>query len=431
MVSFAFGLIPLVALDGHRLPRPDLAHGCCSSRWWRRSSWCSRWAIAIGAAAINVFYRDVGNIARHALRFWFYLSPSLYSIDDVQKIAASNPLIELWYRLNPFTYILGGYRDVIYYGQAPDWTGLAAVTLGSRRPARARDPGVQARRAAVREGAVSAPAVAGNEIAIKAEDLGVKYNLRLGKKPTLRQTIVRRAKGRPEGDFWALRHASFQVRQGESLGVIGPNGAGKSTLLQVLAGIILPSEGMVEVDGHISSLLTLGVGFDAELSGTDNIRLAGAFMGLDHRVVEERLPGIVEYAELGDFIDVPIKTYSSGMRARLGFAIATAVEPDILLLDEVLSTGDASFREKSKQRVGELVRGGEGHRPRHPRHELGDRPLQPGDADREGRDRPRGRARRGGRASTRSGPPSGAPSSWPRACSRPRRCPRRRSAPRR
>jgi ABC-type polysaccharide/polyol phosphate transport system ATPase subunit len=194
------------------------------------------------------------------------------------------------------------------------------------------------------------------QVAILAEDLGVKYNLRLGKKPTLRQSIVRRAKRQGESDFWALRHANFQVRQGESLGVIGPNGAGKSTLLQVLAGIIMPSEGTVEVDGHISSLLTLGVGFDQELSGIDNIRLAGAFMGLDHKVVEEQLPGIVEYAELGPFIDVPIKTYSSGMRARLGFAIATAVEPDILLLDEVLATGDAAFREKSKQRVAELVR---------------------------------------------------------------------------
>ena len=157
-------------------------------------------------------------------------------------------------------------------------------------------------------------------------------------------------------DFWALRDASFTVLQGESLGVIGPNGAGKSTLLQVLAGILTPSEGAVEVDGHISSLLTLGVGFDEDLSGTNNIRLAGAFMGIDHDVIEERLPSIVEYAELGQFIDAPIKTYSSGMRARLGFSIATSVEPDILLLDEVLATGDAAFREKSKARVLELVR---------------------------------------------------------------------------
>ena len=195
-------------------------------------------------------------------------------------------------------------------------------------------------------------------VAINAEDLGVKYTLRLGKKrTTLRQSFMRRIRGGGAQDFWALRNVSFKVRRGESLGVIGPNGAGKSTLLQTLAGIITPSEGAVEVDGHISSLLTLGAGFDQELSGIENIRLAGAFMGLDHKLVEERLPHIVEYAELGQFIDAPIKTYSSGMRARLGFAIATSVEPDILLLDEVLSTGDAQFREKSKARVAELVGG--------------------------------------------------------------------------
>jgi ABC-type polysaccharide/polyol phosphate transport system ATPase subunit len=112
---------------------------------------------------------------------------------------------------------------------------------------------------------------------------------------------------------------------------------------------------VVEVDGHVSSLLSLGAGFDNDLSGRDNIRLAGAFMGLAHADLEERLPGMVEFADLGPFIDAPIKTYSSGMKARLGFAIATSVEPDILLLDEVLSTGDASFREKSKGRVLELV----------------------------------------------------------------------------
>ena len=193
-------------------------------------------------------------------------------------------------------------------------------------------------------------------VAITADRLGVKYNLRLTKKQTVKESVVRRVRREGgETDFWALRGVSFKVRHGESLGIIGPNGAGKRTLLQVLAGIITPSEGEVAVDGHISSLLTLGVGFDQDLSGMDNIRLAGAYMGMDHRVVEERLPGIVDYADLGPFIDAAIKTYSSGMKARLGFSIATSVEPDILLLDEVLSTGDAAFRSKSKQRVGELV----------------------------------------------------------------------------
>jgi ABC-type polysaccharide/polyol phosphate transport system ATPase subunit len=193
-------------------------------------------------------------------------------------------------------------------------------------------------------------------VAIRAQDLGVRYTLQLTKKPTMRASLAERLRRNRSKAFWALRDVSFSVRHGESLGVIGPNGAGKSTLLQVLAGIITPSEGEVSVDGHVSSLLTLGVGFDQDLSGTDNIRLAGAFMGLDHAVVEEKLPEIVAYADLGEFIDVPIRTYSSGMRARLGFSIATAVEPDILILDEVLSTGDAAFREKSKQRVAELVR---------------------------------------------------------------------------
>lgn len=192
--------------------------------------------------------------------------------------------------------------------------------------------------------------------AIRAEGLGVRYSLKLTRKRTIRDSIVRRVRREGDPDFWALRDVTFHLVHGESLGVIGPNGAGKSTLLQVLAGILMPSEGVVEVAGQISSLLTLGVGFDEDLSGIDNIRLAGAFMGFDHRVVEERLPSIVEYAELGQFIDAPIRTYSAGMRARLGFSIATSVEPDILLLDEVLSTGDAVFREKSKQRVLELVR---------------------------------------------------------------------------
>jgi len=205
-------------------------------------------------------------------------------------------------------------------------------------------------------GAKPQPMRRDGRVVIGASDLGVRYSLRLTKKSTVRDSIIRRVRRQGETAFWALRNVSFNVLQGESLGVIGPNGAGKSTLLQVLAGIITPSEGEVAVEGHVSSLLTLGAGFDQDLSGTDNIRLGGAFMGLDHQLVEDRLQSIVDYADLGQFIDAPIKTYSAGMRARLGFAIATSVEPDILLLDEVLATGDAQFREKSKQRVLDLVK---------------------------------------------------------------------------
>jgi ABC-2 type transport system ATP-binding protein len=194
-------------------------------------------------------------------------------------------------------------------------------------------------------------------VAIDVRKLGVRYSLRFTRKTTLRKSFTNLlTRNTGEQSFWALREVDFRLVNGESLAIIGPNGAGKSTLLQVLAGIITPSEGVVDVRGHISSLLTLGAGFDQELTGRENVRLAGAFMGIAHSEMGERTPAIIEFADLGAFIDAPLKTYSSGMRARLGFAIATSVDPDVLLLDEVLSTGDQVFREKSKARVLELVK---------------------------------------------------------------------------
>jgi ABC-type polysaccharide/polyol phosphate transport system ATPase subunit len=192
--------------------------------------------------------------------------------------------------------------------------------------------------------------------AIDVQDLGVRYSLRFTRKTTVRESFKNLLK-RPDGptSFWALRDVTFRVTHGESLAVIGPNGAGKSTLLQVLAGILSPNEGSVDVIGNISSLLTLGAGFDPELSGRENILLAGAFLGMSHKEMEERLPEIIEFTDIGQFMDAAIKTYSSGMRARLGFSIATAVDPDVLIIDEVLSTGDAVFRAKSQARIKELA----------------------------------------------------------------------------
>jgi ABC-type polysaccharide/polyol phosphate transport system ATPase subunit len=208
--------------------------------------------------------------------------------------------------------------------------------------------------------AVPEPMDRGAAVAIDVHGLGVQYSLRFTRKTTIQRTFINLFRREPADQFWALRDVDFRLLHGESLAVIGPNGAGKSTLLQVLAGIITPSAGVVEVDGRVSSLLTLGAGFDQELSGTDNIRLAGAFLGLEPALMRQITPGIIEFADIGPFIDAPIKTYSSGMRARLGFAIATAVDPDILLLDEVLATGDQSFRAKSKDRVLELVKSAKG-----------------------------------------------------------------------
>ena len=188
-------------------------------------------------------------------------------------------------------------------------------------------------------------------VAIQVDDLGVQYDLRFNRKTTIRQSFANIVSRRPPPRFWALRHVDLKLVRGESLAVIGPNGAGKSTLLQVLAGIMRPTEGAVHVEGHVSGLLGLGAAFDAELSGIENILLGGAYLGIEDSRIRALLPSIVAFADLGQFIDAPIKTYSSGMRARLGFALATSADPDILLLDEVLATGDAAFREKSKARV--------------------------------------------------------------------------------
>lgn len=152
-------------------------------------------------------------------------------------------------------------------------------------------------------------------------------------------------------EFWALKDISFTVEKGDRVGVLGFNGAGKSTLLKVISGVLKPTEGTVKVSGVIAPMLELGAGFDMNYSGKENIFLYGATMGYSRKFIEQKYDEIVEFSELKEFIDVPVKNYSSGMRARLGFAIATAVEPEILILDEVLSVGDAKFRKKSENKI--------------------------------------------------------------------------------
>ena len=147
-------------------------------------------------------------------------------------------------------------------------------------------------------------------------------------------------------EFWALRDISFEVRRGDRLGILGLNGAGKSTLLKIVSGVLKATEGNVSIRGKIAPLLELGAGFDRQYTGGENIYLYGAMLGHSKEFLMEKYKEIVEFSELGDFINVPVKNYSSGMRARLGFSVATVVEPDILILDEVLSVGDARFRDR-------------------------------------------------------------------------------------
>lgn len=159
-------------------------------------------------------------------------------------------------------------------------------------------------------------------------------------------------------EFWALKDVSFKVEKGDRVGVMGFNGAGKSTLLKTIAGVLKPTMGNVKVSGVIAPMLELGAGFDMNYSGAENIYLYGATMGFSRKFIEDKFDEIVEFAELGEFIDAPLKSYSSGMKSRLGFAIATAVKPDVLILDEVLSVGDAAFKDKSEQRILDMMADG-------------------------------------------------------------------------
>ena len=198
--------------------------------------------------------------------------------------------------------------------------------------------------------------MSGNEAAIAAEGLGKRYRLRGSASRSLKSAALDLVTGRSRGrrDFWALRGVNFVVRRGETLGIIGANGAGKSTLLALLAGTTAPTEGRVTTRGAISSLLELGAGFHPDLTGRENVFLAGAIMGLSRRQMRARLDAVVSFAGIEPFLDQPVRHYSSGMYVRLGFAVAVEVDPDILLIDEVLAVGDADFQRKCLARMKEF-----------------------------------------------------------------------------
>jgi ABC-type polysaccharide/polyol phosphate transport system ATPase subunit len=198
------------------------------------------------------------------------------------------------------------------------------------------------------------PAPAGR-VMIEARDLGVCYPLHRRDRRSLKEMLLRGQLWRAAPMLWALRGVSFTGQEGQTLGIIGPNGAGKSTLCLVLARILTPDEGTVTVRGKVSPLLTLGAGFNRDLSGRANIQLCGAFLGIPRETMDNKIDEIIEFSEIGDLIDEPVRHFSGGMRARLGFSVAAALDPEILILDEVLAVGDRSFRAKSQRRLEEMM----------------------------------------------------------------------------
>ena len=198
-----------------------------------------------------------------------------------------------------------------------------------------------------------------SDICIDVNDISVMFNLSKNREDGVKEYFINMIKGKVGyKEFWALRNISLQVKRGDSLALIGRNGSGKSTLLKTIAGIIKPTRGSIMVNGTIAPLIEISGGFDRSLSARENIFLSGTMHGHTKKYMKKRFDEIVEFAEIEKFIDVPLKNYSSGMISRLGFAVATCVNADIIIADEVLSVGDARFRLKCEQRISEMLKGG-------------------------------------------------------------------------
>lgn len=194
---------------------------------------------------------------------------------------------------------------------------------------------------------------------IEVSDVSMRFRMNTDRILSLKEFVTTALRGKLHyEEFTALDHVSFSVNKGETLGLIGRNGAGKSTMLKVISGILKPTQGHVTCHGNIVPMLELGSGFDMELTGRENIFLNGAILGYDEDFLKEKYDEIVEFSELGKFIHVPIRNYSSGMMARLAFSVASVVNPEILIVDEILAVGDAAFQEKSRARMMEMMGGG-------------------------------------------------------------------------
>lgn len=197
-------------------------------------------------------------------------------------------------------------------------------------------------------------------VMIEAVDVSMKFNLGIEKGFSIKQWFVDlgKHKKKRKNDFWALKEVNFKVNKGEVVGFIGSNGAGKSTLLKVVAGVMKPTTGDVNVYGNVCPMIELGAGFDSQLTARENIYLNGAVMGYSKELIDSKFDEIVEFSELKDFLDVPVQNFSSGMVARLAFSIATIVDPEILIVDEILSVGDIAFQAKSEAKMLEMIGGG-------------------------------------------------------------------------
>ena len=318
-------------------------------------------ALAAGTclAALNVFYRDVRYAVAFLIQFWLFVSPVAYSSTIIPD--AWRPL----YALNPIAGVIDGFRWALL-DDAPSPFPVSLHLRGERgNHADHRPLLLPARRGRVRRRRVSS-----GDVAIRVEGLSKRFRLgEGGPRGNLGETLSRafarslrrstaNAERRRAEYFWALSDVTFEVRQGEVLGIIGANGAGKSTLLKILSRITRPTAGRARVRGRVGALLEVGTGFHPELSGRDNVFLNGVVLGMNRHEIGRKFDDIVEFAGVERFLDTPVKRYSSGMAVRLGFAVAAHLEPDVLIVDEVLAVGDAEFQRKCLGKMDDVARAG-------------------------------------------------------------------------
>ena len=296
-------------------------------------------------SALAVYFRDLQYLYGILTMAWMYATPLFY------PLSALPPFMVPVIKLNPLYHYINCMRCLVMYGTLPGpntWIaciGSAVVMMGV--------------------GLASCSATSFcicKELSmsiIQVEDVSMRFNLAQEKTETLKEYTVKLLKHQLFfNEFYALRDISFKIEPGESVALIGRNGSGKSTMLKLIAGVMYPTTGSVTVNGEIAPLIELGAGFDLDLTARENVFLNGAVLGHDRAYMQEHFQNIIDFAELWDFVDVPVKNYSSGMIARLGFSIATEVRADILACDEILSVGDFMFQQKCHQRMEQMLSGG-------------------------------------------------------------------------
>ena len=317
--------------------------------------------LALFLSALTVHFRDLKDLLGNLVQLWFFATPIIYPMQQA-------PADMRWrLNLNPMTHIMISYQEVLFFaGPARPPEVAAGAGRGSCRVLVGISCSIgcailRGIRSACRRLRLSTEEVVMTSGHRTSSNVSKVYRRYAQKKQfaTLKSAILDGSllgDLKPDETFQALRGVSFSVPKGCTYGVIGRNGSGKSTLLKCVAGITRPTEGSVKVDGRISALIELGAGFHPEISGRENIFINGIMLGLTKKEIQRRFDEIVEFAEMQDFIDAPVKTYSSGMYMRLGFAVAVHVDPEVLLVDEVLAVGDQGFTHKCLDKFAEFRR---------------------------------------------------------------------------